>query len=499
MKIKSAPTRIDCARAIRIILIIVTVLAVLMLAGVTVVAWLDNNFVARAAYFIVIPLFVLANVIFLTIAKRHCASWFLLIASTLLSVYVAETWFFFAGVDTRDARYQARRAGVEYDHRHPLEVVADLRHEGRDAYHAMSPVEVWARNPLGVPNALQRGVIEQMNLYPLAGIPQATLVLCNESGHFPTYNSDEHGFNNPLGLYDGTPVDTVLIGDSFTQGWCVDPSENIAGHLQKLKPNLRVANLGISGHGPLLELAVLREYARLLRPARVYWIFFEGNDLKELMLRGKHPVLTQYLHDPGFTQNLAARRDEVSAFLRSVHDSMFASIEGLGKSISSNRNSMIFRLKESRLASFLVLRDLREGVYTAILRTVSDRRSKQLEPDLERAPALGMLEDIFRSAHETVAAWGGELVVVYLPGIQTIVSDELDPQLAQYAKETKAIIERIGLPLIDLSPTFRALDDPLSVLPFRIRNHFNSKGYRIVAEQILEYQKGWPLTSQEYE
>lgn len=491
MNIQSAPTRIDCARAIRIILVIATVLAVLMLVAVTVVAWLDSNFVARTAYFILIPLFISTNVIFLTIAKRHCASWFLLIASTLLSVYAAETWFFFAGVDTRDAHYQARRAGIENDDRHPLQVVADLRHDGHDAYHAMSPVEVWARSPLGVPNAMEKGFVEQLSVYPVSGIPQATLVLCNEGGYFPFYDSDEHGFNNPLGLYDGTPVDTVLIGDSFTQGWCVDSSENIAGHLRKFNPILRVANLGISGHGPLLEFAVLKEYARRLRPARVYWLFFEGNDLKELMLRGKNPILTRYLYDPGFTQNLAARRDEVSVLLRGVHDRMYASVADLSRSVNPNRHNMIYWLKESRFASFLILRDLREAVYAAIVRTVSSRRSKQLVPDLERGAALGVLEDIFRSARELVAAWGGELVVVYLPGIQTIVSDELDPQLAQYAKETKAIIERVGLPLIDLSTTFRALDDPLTVLPFQTRNHFNSEGYRIVAEKILEYQKGW--------
>lgn len=457
----------------------------MLLAAVTVIAWLDNNFVSRSAYFIVIPLFVLVNLVFLTVGKRHCASWFLVIASTLFSVYLAETWFFFTGVDTRNTHYLARRAGVDNDSRHPLQVVADLRHEGRDAYHAMSPVEVWARSPLGVPNAVEKGFVDQINLYPVAGIPQATLVLCNEGGYFPFYDSDEHGFNNPSGLHDGTPVDIVLIGDSFTQGWCVDPSDNIAGHLKKLKSDIRVANLGISGHGPLLELAVLREYAQRLRPAKVYWLFFEGNDLKELMLRGKNPVLTQYLNDPGYTQNLAARRDEVGALLRGVHDRMYASIEGLGKSSKPNRDNLLFKLRESGFASFLVLRDLREAVYAAVVRTMSSWRSKQLVPDLERTAAFAVLKDIFQSARDLVTGWGGELVVVYIPGIQTIVSDKLDPQLAQYAKETKAVIQAVELPLIDLSPTFRNLQDPLSVLPFRTRNHFNSRGYEVVAEQIL--------------
>ena len=46
-------------------------------------------------------------------------------------------------------------------------------------------------------------------------------MLCNQSGQFVTYESDEHGFRNPLGIWDSTRAHLAVVGESFAQGYCV--------------------------------------------------------------------------------------------------------------------------------------------------------------------------------------------------------------------------------------------------------------------------------------
>ena len=76
-----------------------------------------------------------------------------------------------------------------------------------------------------------------------------------------------------------------MIGDSFTQGACVNPKK-FAGNLSKIS-NASVLNLGFAGNGPLLELATLKEYIELINVKKILWFYFEGNDNFDLSLKLK--------------------------------------------------------------------------------------------------------------------------------------------------------------------------------------------------------------------
>ena len=89
----------------------------------------------------------------------------------------------------------------------------------RGAYGGVEPERfVWSRR-LGGPNALQSGGAE---LLPLGGISRRLTVDCKEADAEPfmTYTTDEHGFNNPPGLWRA-PLDLAAVGDSFTAVVCV--------------------------------------------------------------------------------------------------------------------------------------------------------------------------------------------------------------------------------------------------------------------------------------
>jgi lysophospholipase L1-like esterase len=129
-------------------------------------------------------------------------------------------------------------------------------------------------------------------------------VHCNEAGKYVIYESDEHGFHNPKGIWGTNSLDIVALGDSFTQGSCVASDENFVSVIREHYP--KTLNLGMSGQGPLNTLATLKDYVQALKPNVVLWFFFEGNDVADLFYERQSPLLMRYLD--GFSQRLGERQ-----------------------------------------------------------------------------------------------------------------------------------------------------------------------------------------------
>jgi lysophospholipase L1-like esterase len=119
--------------------------------------------------------------------------------------------------------------------------------------------------------------------------------LGNENGPWVTYRSDEYGFHNPTGIWQSAPLDIAALGDSYTHGHCVPSDKNFVALIRRRFP--ATLNLGVSGNGPLLELATLKEYLLPLKPKIVLWFYYEGNDLSDLQNERQSALLRRYLHD----------------------------------------------------------------------------------------------------------------------------------------------------------------------------------------------------------
>jgi hypothetical protein len=97
------------------------------------------------------------------------------------------------------------------------------------------------------------------------------------AGYTQTFSTDARGFRNRSAM---DHADIALIGDSYVEGAYVSDGETAAAQLQGLTGRV-VANLGVSGYGPLQELVVLERFALPLAPRMIAWFFFEGNDLDD--------------------------------------------------------------------------------------------------------------------------------------------------------------------------------------------------------------------------
>jgi hypothetical protein len=396
---------------------------------------------------------------------------------TVLMLYAGELVLRVLRPDPAIAAIEAaEREGRPWDRRSRAEVVRDLRAQGVDAVPRTVPAKLLESTPDGSYHS--RIVIDGREVLPLAGISRKTVVLCNETGEYAVYQSDEHGFRNPLGLWDRAPVDLVLLGDSFTVGECVPPGRDLGGQLRRHFST--TVNLGVGGHAPLLELAILEEYGPALRPRRVLWFYFE-NDLWwfDLGINKRAPLLMRYL-EPGFRQGLLQMQPEIDARLTEL---AMSELREPGES-SVDRMNEVRGSGLRHLLRFATLQKLR----AAIGRLIRPPRSPA-----EREPAdLALFESILARARDRTASWGGELVFVYLPGSWNFGRGVgWRPRDDRVRDRVLALAAALGLPVIDVQAALEEREDPLSLYAYPGTSilgppHFNADGYAFVARLVLD-------------
>ncbi|NEP28791.1 MAG: hypothetical protein F6K49_45270, partial [Moorea sp. SIO3I6] len=342
---------------------------------------------------------------------------------------------------------RAQQSGVPFDRRTKLQVLMDLRKEGIEAYPAF---------PASILRGTEGVDVDENHIYPLSGVSNKLTILCNESGEWSVYQSDEHGFNNPPGIYENRGLDMVLIGDSFTHGSCVKPGEDIGGQLRQR--NRQLLNLGNSSNGPLTELATLKEYGAPLRPRIVLWFYFEANDLQDIISEKKFSFLLQYL-ERDFSQGLLKRQPEIDQILVNY-------IKKQEKS-EAYRNSLSYKVR-----SISRLYDLRRE-----LRFITSKLSQS------QASSLPLFRKILSEAKDEVNSWDGQLYFVYLPAWNRYGRTSNNDNL-HYRNNVLSLVEELEIPIIDFHEVMSTHPDPLSLFPFQIYLHYTAEGYRLLAEQI---------------
>ncbi len=349
----------------------------------------------------------------------------------------------------------AAASGREPDTRTALGVAVDLSADGEPAYPHLSASA-----------ARQFDLrVEGERVIPLPGaVPGARSVFCNESGIWQTYRADERGFRNPHGAWSaGTPA-VALIGDSYTQGFCLPGDEGFAAVLRETWPS--ALNLGVTASGPLTELAILREYLVDLRPPVVVWFYYEGNDIPDLSQEVGDPILMSYL-EPGFRQDLVARQDLIAEALR---PRLQALVDG-ERTGSDPDNPLrgIFGLSAGGGPSVLRLGRMQNLFFGAQV------------PLPAKGSRLGIFPRIMQEAADAVRGWGGDLYFVYLPTFSRYRAWIGDPGAER--SEVLEVIEGLPIKLIDMDPIFRRQDDPKALWSHPAA-HYTPAGYRLVGDTV---------------
>mgnify|MGYP000535902427 CR=1 FL=1 len=435
----------------------------------------------------------------------------LLTLSITVPILGFETYLEFSSSSLQQIAIATHQVAALNDTRTKLKVVEDLRSTGIDAYPNVSGSQFISTN--GLPNPLS-----EENIYPLGAISNKTTVYCNESGEWTIFESDEHRFNNPKGLYLKNNIDIMLTGDSFAEGACVNPNESIAAILRE--SGINVISLGKGGNGSLLEFASFKEYVEPLQPKVVLWVHY-ANDIGDLKRKGmESSFLMNYITDDNFSQNLMSRQDEIDNVLKDYVDRKYrehkkkirqnnivreqetnlgddegkesAAVEEVNGGQLSNVSS------GSRLIEILKLTNLRvrlglKGGASSLISPASTSRieTSPATPDVVRPePSLGdTFRTILMQANRIVSGWDGKLYFVWLHSRERYGDDYEWP--GYFREHILSIVTELNIPVIDVhKKVFASHSDPLSLFPGREARHYNAEGYRLIAEAIAKRLRG---------
>lgn len=362
----------------------------------------------------------------------------------------------------------ASLGGRTYDTRSKADVIDDLRGGGTPAFPAVMPKLLGAHLDQA---GLEELVFDGPSLLPLGGIANVTTVYCNEGGDWVVYDADEHGFNNPKGLWEAPSVDVAVVGDSYAHGACVPPEKSFPGRIREKHPT--TLNLGMGGNGPLHELAGIREYLAPVKPRHVVWAYFR-NDLEDLANFRSNPLLRKYVDDPTFVQGVFDKQPEVDKALTHLVDRMFKDAARWPKSLGSKGLT--------RTNTPVWLQDIVMGEYassTSEVIRLDFLRGGRVQKPMEN-PDFELFERILARAKSDVAGWGGQLHFLFLPdrtGNGSTAHDRFrDPVLA--------IVEKLGLPMIDAQPAFDATS--LAALTYSTTSHCNPTGYEVIGKLVTD-------------
>jgi hypothetical protein len=385
------------------------------------------------------------------------------------AVFTSETWWNELGTGDR-VKAAAVQAGAKWDERSKAEIIRDLRNSGKDAFPTFAPSVYLDDN--GLPYRGGR-------LFPFTGVSHAYAVFCQEMGPWSVYPTDEHGFNNPLGLYVPDQGSVALIGDSFVNGACVEPGDDIAGVMRR--HGVRAQNFGIGGTGPLIYLAVQHEYARPVRPKTVFWLFY-AVDIRDVIYEQKAPILKQYLDDPQFTQNLTERQPELDDFMRGYLDKEY-----------DDRLAQLTTAREER-SKIIMRRLIGEALHlTRVKERLRNLGGRDVVQEGRESEKLGLVEKALRRAKAEAESWGGNFVFVYLPDWYYYARDydsygiKIDNNFL-LRQDVLKLVKSLDIPIIDIqAEIFDKSKDPLSLFNWRMYGHYTPDTYRMIGERLVQH------------
>jgi hypothetical protein len=297
---------------------------------------------------------------------------------------------------------------------------------------------------------------KEYSIYPLSGISNSKTIFCNENGYYSIYESDRYGFNNPDTEWDKKEIEYLLLGDSFVHGACVNRPNDISSVLRILS-NKSVLNLGQASNGPLTEYATFREYFSK-NVKKVIWIFYY-NDFGNIVHEKRNNILTNYLNNVNFTQNLKTKQHEINY---------------LAENLIRERKEEIDEKLEKEKANSLKLKKFFKLSNIRIL--LMPPSALAIAPDFKK---------VIQSTKDLVEKNNSKFYFVYLSEYNRSKKN------FNYTNFNlvKEIIRKLDIEFIDIHQEVIKKDqNPLKLFSYH-DGHYNVEGYKKVAEIIYELTK----------
>ncbi len=321
---------------------------------------------------------------------------------------------------------------------------------------------------------------DEKNFLPLTHISKSNIIQCKEENYYSKFISDRYGLNNNDHVWDKNITKILLVGDSYVEGSCVNRIDNINSGLQKLNKSYNFINLGIAGTSIINQYAITKEFFPK-NVDKVFLFYYEGNDLPELKDEIKNPILSQYLNDKNFSQDLKNK----TKLSNQIYKKIFILEK---KKYLMNNSKVKIQNKEkypiSLLTDFIGLKSTKKLVTFLV-----KEKKKKIYSDYE----VDQYEKTLLKFKKFVEKNNSELIFVYLPEWSRYNSfkyykNKLYEFDDYYYKKIINIVKKNEIKIIDIHQSlFLKEKDPLNCFPFKSPGHYNKKCYFKISLILNEF------------
>ena len=257
---------------------------------------------------------------------------------------------------------------------------------------------------------------------------------------------------------DYVNTDIVLLGDSYLWGVSINKPFDIAGRLRNYNSDKKILNLGTPGSGPIEQLKILENITKNNQFKNLIWFFYEGNDYQESTISDDIDYRKNCLFDGGIKVN-----------------EDFELINTSSEKYSFFTRFKIFLSEFLRgLNSLIKLANNYENYYN-----LNDH-----DYDLTLRKAKKYLD----------AKNVNKRIVYYIPSYSyhSHKKNSKHPQIKKInllKNKVKEIALKNNFEFIDGNIFMDKIDRRLHLYHYGYPTHFNSIGYKLVADQINENLK----------
>ena len=403
-------------------------------------------------YFLLVFLYLIFSIFIFKINKTLNKVFNLSIISIIITLYLFEYYLtkvkieIDSNLDLKIKRYK-ELSGKDWDNRTQYQVYRDLLKLQPDVVPYFYPSELKLK--------------DNIKIHSLSGVSNSLTVFCNENGYYSVNSSDRYGFNNPDNEWDSEIIDYVFVGDSFTHGYCVNRPNDIPSVI-RTSYNKKVLNLGYGRNGPLIEYATLREYLPK-NIKKILFMYYEGNDLENLNNELKNNILTEYINNENFSQNLKEKQKLIDI---------------------EKRKHILARSKGSKF-KFIKLKETRKTVKGII--NQKDNKKNSFFSDVYK---LEKLELILFLSKKLADEKKSDFYFIYIPSGMDYFENKRINAKPLYFSEIKSIVNKLNINFINIhKEVFEKEKNPKKYFPFELSGHYNVEGYKKVAETIYKFTK----------
>lgn len=291
-----------------------------------------------------------------------------------------------------------------------------------------------------------------------------------------SYPTNAHGFNNPE-PWPAT-AEIVVVGDSLTFGYGVDPDQAWPGLLARELSPASVVNLGLIGAGPQQYSRIYETFGVDLEPKVLLIGFFLANDFWDA-------ELFERWQESGVGGNYMVWRD----FGRQSGPNAANPIDALGDLLQNHshlynlaryvrRTIVNWRRGEPRKLS------LAGGGKVALWPSNLDDKTAYIEPG---NPIFELTVDGLERMHALATRRGTHVLVVLQPSKEETYLPFLSGHAVDPGAPLRAALDARGIPYLDLLPAYREHAEAGIQLFFEVDGHPNLEGYRLTAREVAAH------------